>query len=43
MNSHKEIPVSDGTITSKGLINNSNNPYVHLSPANLSSAAANRK
>lgn len=42
MNSHKEIPVSDGTITSKGLINNSNNPYVHLSPANLSSAAANR-
>ncbi|XP_058779536.1 GEM-like protein 2 isoform X2 [Vicia villosa] len=37
---HREIPVTDGTITRTGLQNNSNNPYVQLSPAKTSSAAA---
>ncbi|CAK8535002.1 unnamed protein product [Lathyrus sativus] len=41
--SHREIPVTDGTITRTSLHNNSNNPYVQLSPAKPSSdAAANR-
>lgn len=39
---HREIPVTEGTITSTGMHNNINNPYVQLSPANPSSAAANR-
>jgi len=40
---HREIPVTEGPITSTGMHNNINNPYVQLSPANPSSAAANRE